>query len=194
MALSALADVKAILGVTGTAQDARITALIAGAEAQIARLTGLRFGVAEVVEDHPGAVATLGLRERPAVEIVGVLDLATGQTIAEDGYEFDATLGLLRRLPWGHAWDGASPPGPFADPLGFGPGAIRPRWRVSYDAGYAAMPEDLLLAVAEMVAASMAQQGGVTSVKDGDFAQSFSAPAGVPASAMVIMQGYMRVM
>lgn len=193
MALSALSDIKAVLGVSGTAQDARITALIAGAEATIARIAGLRFGVAEVVEDHAGGVATLALRASPAVEVVGVQDLVTGVTVNPESYELDTRLGLLRRLPFGLSWDGHRAPGPFADPLGFGPGAMRPRWRVSFDAGYSAMPEGLTLAVAEMVAASLTQQGGKSSEKDGDYAVSFSAPTGVPASAMAIIQGYVRV-
>jgi len=194
MTISALADVKAVLGVSGTDQDARLTALIAAAEAQIARITGLKLGVSEVVEDHTGGVATIALRARPAVEIVGVVDLSTGETISADGYALDAATGLLRRLPWGRTWDGARAAGPFADPQGYGPGAIRPRWRVSFDAGYAAMPDDLTLAVADMVAATMAQQGGKTSEKDGDYSVSFAATTGVPASAMATLQGYMRVM
>ena len=192
--MATIDDVKAILGVSGTDQDARLAAVIAGAQAAITRMTGVRFGVGEVVEDHPGGVATLALRAHPVVAIVGVEDLAGGGAVDAGGYELDAALGLLRRLPFGQTWSGARAPGPFLDPLGVGPGAIRPRWRVTFTAGYAAVPGDLLLAIADMVAATLGQQGGKTSEKDGDYAVSYSAPTGVPASAMAIISSYVRVM
>lgn len=193
MPLASLADVKAALGVSGSAEDARLGLLLASAEATIARATGLRFTVGEVTEDHAGGVATLALRARPVVSITSVTDLASGATIDPTGYTLSG--GLLRRLPFGSAWDGVKAAGPFLDPMGDGPGMVQPRWRVTMQAGYATAPGDLQGAAFEMVAAMRAAQGGMTSVKDGDFAASFApAAGGIPASVRAVIDAYRVVM
>ena len=194
MPLASLADTKAALGITGAAEDARLTALLASAEAQIARATGLSFTVAEHVEDHHGGVATLALRARPVVSITAVVDLATGETV--DAATYALSGDLLRRLPLGAQWGGFNRVSPFRDPRGDAPGSRQPRWRVTMQAGYATAPGDLQGAAFEIVAAMRAQQGGVSSVKDGDFAQSFAAApmSGIPASARAVIDAYRVVL
>ena len=194
MPIASLADTKAALGVSGSAEDARLTLLLASAEAAIARATGLSFTVAEHVEDHAGGVATLALRARPVVSITSVVDLASGATIDPAGYAL--TGGLLRRLPFGTAWDGVRAAGPFLDPMGDGPGMVQPRWRVTMQAGYATAPGDLQGAAFEMVATMRSAQGGKSSEKDGDYAVSFAtAPmGGIPASVRAVIDAYRVVM
>lgn len=192
MALASLSDVKAALGIAGTADDARLTLLIASAEAQIARMTGLRFSAGEVIEDHTGGRSTIALRARPALSITSVVDLASGAAIDETGYYLDTINGLLRRLPFGLAWDGVSLASPFLDPTGAGPGMAQPRWRVVFQAGYSTGPADLQGALFEMVASAAGSQGGKSSEKDGDYAVSYAAaPAGgIPASARAVIDSY----
>lgn len=195
MPLTSLSDVKAALGVSGSGEDARLTLLMAAAEATIARATGLMFTVGAVTEDHAGGVATLALRARPVVSITSVTDLASGTVLAAGDYALDTRLGLLRRMPYGFAWEGARAPGPFLDPLGDGPGAVRPRWRVVFQAGYATAPADLQGAAFEMIAAARGMQGGLASVKDGDFAASYApAMGGIPAAAQAVIDAYRVVM
>lgn len=196
MPIASLSDVKAALGISGAAEDARLTLLLASAEAAIARASGLSFTVAAHTEVHAGGVSTLYLRTRPVVSITSVTDLLSGAVIDPSGYALDTRLSVLRRLPFGTAWDGVRPAGPFLDPLGDGPGMVQPRWQVVFQAGYATAPGDLQGAAFEMVATMRAAQGGKSSEKDGDYAVSF-APApigGLPASVRAVIDSYAVVM
>lgn len=190
MAIISLSDAKAALGITGTARDAQITALLAGVSAMIETYAGRAFSQAAVTEYHFGGVASLPLRRYPVASIATVTDELTGSVVDSSGYEVQASTGLLRRLPWGSVWEGGHPASPFDRRFPAPEAANARRWKVAYTGGPVAAPADVQLAAFEVLGGMLKSQGGVASEKDGDYAVTFATTGGMPASAASILARY----
>lgn len=115
--LAALADLKAELGVTGSAQDARLTSLLRQASDTIETLCDRRFERRTLTETFaqplwPRTSRTLLLAAWPVIGDA-VVTLA-GTVLASTEYVLDADTGTLTRSsygigygsPWGYDWGG----------------------------------------------------------------------------------------
>ena len=173
MALATLAEVKALLGITHTDDDAQLTPLIAGASTLIERYTGATFAVTEFTEIHDGGVEALILERLPVVTVTSVTDRTAGATVTY--YETDPDTGMIYRGADGlgqRRWQGG-----------------RRRFEVAYTAGHDGAPDDVKQALAMIVAAMRENPAGMTAQKDGDY--SFSATGDtIPPGANAILMRY----
>ena len=192
MALAALFEVKDGLGITGTDDDAQITALLEPVSALIEREAGRAFSSATVTERHAGGDATIALRRWPVASITTVTDKATGNVLASDQYELEGETGLLRRLSIGSQW--AS--GRSRQIVYLREDVPVLRWEIIYVGGPATAPEDIKLALYKAIGASITGSGmaGLISEKDGDYSYvrsaMASAPGSLPPAAMAIVRSY----
>lgn len=141
--LVSLSDTKAHLQVTGTDDDATISALIARASAAITSYIGapvLAGSYRETVEAGHGQ-AYLILTRTPVTTVTGVT--VDGTALAAGGWRLDAASGLLARTS-----DSRSRPW-----------ETRAVVVVEYDAGYAEAPADIQQAALTLIAAAWAERG-----------------------------------
>ncbi len=192
MALDTLSGVKAGLGISNSDDDTQITALLEPMSALIEREAGRSFTSATVTERYLGGDPTIALRRYPVSSITTVTDKATSEELASDGYDLEATTGLLRRLPLGSQWAKTR-----AGQIFY----LREdvpvlRWEIIYVGGPSTVPEDIKLALYFAIGAAITGSGmsGMQSEKDGDYAYARAAAAGAPGSlppnAMAILKPY----
>lgn len=127
--LTTLAAVKQYQGIAGTDQDALIQSIIAEVSRKMARWMRREIGphtVAGELHDGTGASDVLLLRHFPVTAVSAVA--VDGEALAGGDFAFDAESGALYYQP-----GGSSSPWP----------AGRRNVSVTYDAGFAAVPEDL---------------------------------------------------
>lgn len=129
MSVLTLADAKRHLNISGGGHDIELQAVIDAAEAAIAERCGPLTSV-EQTERIRGGGTGLTLRETPVVSITSVTPVG-GSAVDLDNLDVDETAGVIE---WGSGarW-----------PVG--------RYDVVYQAGRATCPDDLLLAVRELV-------------------------------------------
>lgn len=149
MALTDAAKVKAYLGETGSGLDSILAALIPRVEARILTHLGrtrLESGaVTDEVHDGDDCREAIVLREWPATAVSSVTE--NGETLSASDYDLDVTRGRLYRLPSGLTYS----PGPWS--------CGRRNLVVSYTAGYATLPEDLVSAATVQVAWDVKRTG-----------------------------------
>ena len=189
MAIMDLSGVKAILGITDSARDDQIIAMLEPATALVERLSNRKWTNASRTERHEGGVQAIPLRVYPVSTVTTVTDKLTGSALASSGYEVEAATGLLYRLPYGAWWDGFAP-SPIFTTDGGGSAAFA-RWEIVYTGGPATVPGDVQFAFAEIVSSALTSQGGMQSEKDGDYSYT-RAPTrdGVPPSASAVLMRY----
>jgi uncharacterized phiE125 gp8 family phage protein len=149
MALDTLANVKVLLGVSGTGDDTLLDALRANAEGFIASHCGRDFGGGTFTEDHPGGGRVVFLKNYPVAAVTAVkVDAARGfgaETVLDPArYFVHADRGVVEAL------DGPFVPGRAGVRVagdGF-PGAVR----VEYTTATGAVPAAVLEAHAELIA------------------------------------------
>ena len=100
--LTLLATLKTELGITGTGEDTRLTALITRVSDEIARYCGRVFGKEEITETLPGVLAfRLVLSRTPLVSVTTVSNDGTALAAADWAIE-DREIGFLwRDVGWG---------------------------------------------------------------------------------------------
>lgn len=147
--LCQLADVHTYLGLTSTNEDANINALIAAASAWIEKYCNRTFEQAQYSEVRNGnGAAAMYLRQRPVTAVASVTvdgyAIPVPQSTTSYGYVFDASCVYIRAGIKGS-------PAPFNGAgLRFTRGVQN--IVVSYTAGYATIPPDLVQACVELVA------------------------------------------
>lgn len=139
----ALADLKALLGVTTAADDALLTLLEAAAAGFVARYTGRYFGAEKSVVEYPiGINGMLYLSEIPKANTLALETMSgtTGTAVAAAEY-------LLEGRTLHHVY-GVWSPSPRA-------------YRATYTAGYLvnAEPSEIRAAVLDLVATRYRQKG-----------------------------------
>jgi hypothetical protein len=154
MSLDTLANVKARLGVTTSADDALLAQLQDSADQWVAGFCQRDFGGGTYTEYHPGRAAVLVLRNYPVQTVTSVrVDPAYGfgveTTVPPSAYVVHAEFGMVQSLT-----------GPFA-PWSFcvGPTPARvPPWealpravQVVYSVATGAVPADVRAAYAELI-------------------------------------------
>lgn len=187
MGLVTLSDVKAALGVSGSDQDAKITALLDPVSGLVERLAGRSFTQATHTEYDDGGGFHLFVSVRPIASITSITDRRSGDVIASSEYDFDADEGSIIRLPYGAIWDRAPDPSAFLDG---NPTQERRRWKIVYVGGPATVPDDVKLAFYEIMSATLTSQGGKQSEKDGDYSYTMASGGPVPSSASMILKSY----
>ena len=192
-ALITLADAKTFLGITESAQDTLLEALIEAASEEIESLLQGTFVIQRtVVEEYEtprGALWSLDrfietgreyplgnspyffLRRRPIVSITSIVDPAA-TAIAASGYAIDEAKGLLYLTS---GW-----------PQAYGTAGQRSLWTITYIAGLVAdtanVPHRFRQACRLLVSESFARrQPGITSKKVGDLEIRYSDPADAQA-------------
>lgn len=191
----ALADLKTLLGVTGTSEDASLTLLEAGAVLFVQRYTGRYFGpVTELVEYPQASEGILWLRAEPRLDEYGepeslVIDRRSSiggdwEAVEETEYELDGREVHMSYWYW---------------PRG-------PRFvRVEYSAGYAddEVPADIKLAVVALIArarrALISGTGDKKSETIGGYSYTLADAADAPVpgaqglTALAILNTYRRI-
>ncbi len=163
MSIAMVADVKTHLSITGTDKDAVLTAIVAGAEANVVRLAkdaGILLVTEEVSEQLDGADSErLILSYRPVVAVSGVWvsearSFTDAAKIAETAYVVYARTGILRRVDGDDFPEGVQ------------------NVKVTYHAGYGeAAPADLTEGIVLLAAAIYGQVGkeGLSGERIGDY-------------------------
>jgi len=162
MAWLSLTEWKTLQGVTGTENDAQVTALLPLTEQAIEDWIGRKIEAADYVEDYDGYGTTeIVLRNRPVTEFGPVIQ-SPNRTFGEDPMDtsvlsMDPDSGVLSIDTGGGGYD----PFLFGSPADaiFHPG--KRTVRVEYTAGYLAanIPGDLKLLLAEVVSARLNSSG-----------------------------------
>lgn len=165
MSLTTLALAKEALQISHDRQDNYVQALLDGAESFIAEQLHVRFGAQDITEDLPNPSDTtvpiyynawnrsdgesfLLPSQRPINSLTTIVDL-WNDSAAESAQVIGA--GLLQRTDA----DGR--------PLGSWPWGAK-RYRVTYNAGYAALPAALQQAVLMLVNRAYSARGGETAM------------------------------
>lgn len=154
MALTTLTQVKTKLGISGTSEDAVLTALVAQADRAIKTWTRRSLESTSSVEYPRGyGTKTLRLREQPVTSVTEVrIDVTrvftSSLTLLTADVDYKLINGMLYRL--NGVWPAARENriGLLADALIPSDGVIK----VSYIGGYATLPDDLVLAADMLVA------------------------------------------
>ena len=193
MALATLAEVKALLGITGTGSDTRISALLGPMGAAIEAMLGRKIEARDYTEYHDGrGTPYLKLREQPAISVTSVHD-DPGRTWASDSllssgdYAVDLPNGEVRLIKWSGAnafiRDTEESPGYLDETLNV---------RVIYRAGYetADIPSELKLLLAELVQFQIntVSQSGLDSESIGAYSYT-KAPAALNMLAAISPMG-----
>lgn len=150
--LVSLSDVKATLGITGTNDDAAITALLAGADDAVAAYCGRAIRQASVTEHYNGGGPTIVVRSWPiaASPALVLTDRVNDAVVSTDTYEVDLETGQIRMKPaYGIFTRGIN------------------RWKVVYTGGYApgSVPGAIKVGIAKMIEAGL-QTAGLKSESD----------------------------
>ncbi len=168
MSLASLSDLKTHLGITVSDKDAALTALLAGAEANVVRLArdaGVLLVTEEVTEQLDGADSErLILSSRPVVSITGVWvsearDFTDSNKLAATACVVYSRIGILRRVDGDDFPEGAQ------------------NVKVTYRAGYGeTAPADLKEGIVVLAAALYGQIGkeGVQSETIGDYSYTLA--------------------
>lgn len=170
MALATLAEVKALLGITHTDDDAQLTPLVASASVAVERYTEATFARTDFTEIHDGGGEALILNRLPVVAIASVQDRTTGAAVSH--HDLDPATGMVYRRVDGlgqRRWEGG-----------------RRRFEVTYTAGHDGAPDDVKQALAMIVAASRENPAGMTAQKDGDYSFSATGSPLPPAAAAIL--------
>jgi hypothetical protein len=146
-----LADVKAYLGLTTTAEDAQITAMLGPAlrmaEAYCSRALVRRAIVETLFGD---GVDTFLVREAPILSVASIK--VGGQTQTLTDFYIDKNHGAIKWKSSGPAWpDNWSD---WGNAFGQSFNAFSGEVVVTYDAGYSTLPELVTQAIAEIVKVS----------------------------------------
>jgi uncharacterized phiE125 gp8 family phage protein len=152
-ALTSVADVKEILGITGTAQDNLITRNINYATKIILNYCGVSsFNSTAYVEYYDGIGGNeLVLRNKPVITMTSVEwrdeagNNASFTTLDAEDYFVDTDAGIIKAL------------------VNFG--SSFHSWKIAYTAGYATIPDDLAEACARMAAFVTENGTAGTSIK-----------------------------
>jgi len=98
-----LADAKAALRITSTANDAKISRKVASIEADIERVIGGPIITRQITErvEMTGGYTALVLRKRPVVSVVSITSVASGGTVPVTDLDIDPVANVVRRkLGW----------------------------------------------------------------------------------------------
>lgn len=171
------ADIKTMLGISGSAQDAKIALLAPQAQALIERAIGRTLEQATYTETYDGRGApTLILKHRPVASITSIKDSLSrdwaGTTAMDSsGYAFQADEGIVTLDPGASDWPEDWPlAGRFSDG--------NQNVQVVYVAGYlaASIPADILGLVVDLVAAKLnaGAKAGLKSESLGDYSYTLA--------------------
>ena len=152
-ALTSVADVKELLGITGATQDNLITRNINYATKIILNYCGVTsFRSTAYVEYYDGIGGNeLVLRNRPVITMTSVQwrdeagNNASFETLDSEDYFVDTDAGIIKSL--------------------IDLGGSFHTWKISYTAGYASIPDDLAEACARMAAYMLENGTAGTSIK-----------------------------
>jgi uncharacterized phiE125 gp8 family phage protein len=191
-ALCTLTDVKAYLRIADGAQDAVINYLIPKASAFLERQCSRIFASATYSETRNGNGAdSMGLRQIPVTAVASVsvdgVSIPAAPDAVSTGFVFDEDTLYIRRGNRGLS-------SPFGGvPLCFNRGIQN--IALSYTAGYATIPDDLVQACVELVAWKMKKSSRIDS-KSETLAQQTVAydMSDVPAGCASIISRYSRTM
>ena len=191
----ALADLKTLLGVTGTSEDASLTLLEAGAVEFAQRYTGRYFGPVVVLVEYPRVYAgVMWLRAEPRLDEYGepetlLIERRSSQggeweIVDVDDYEVDGREIHLSAWYWPR-----------------GPRLVRVEYEAGYESGEE--PADIRLAIVGLVARARRSLISGTGDKKSETIGGYSytladaADATVPGSegltALAILNTYRRV-
>lgn len=182
MALMTAADVKGMLGITGVAQDAQITALLAPSQASLERMIGLKIEATSYVEDHDGlgrdsiVVDHAPIVNDPAYPVVVKDDLdrifPAGSVVASTLLAIDYAAGIIT-IDTSSSLIGWTTFGG-SDIFRDGNRNVR----VSYKGGYLAanLPADLKLILAEIIGLSLnrIRSAGLQSESIGSYSKTLA--------------------
>jgi hypothetical protein len=162
MSVLALADARAYLNIAGTDRDVDLALVIAAAEAVITKKCGPLTSVA-VTERVRGGGPGLVLRQTPVVSLTSVTPVGgSAYTLAD--LDLDTSAGVIE---WGSGTSFASG-----------------RYDVVYQAGRSTCPDDLLMAIRELVRHLWRTQRGPTRRPGSEPSESVSNT--VPGAAYVL--------
>lgn len=193
MAFTTLTEVKTFLGITGTDDDARITALIPPTEAFIEKLLGIciekRTGIEEF---HDGRARREQILDcRPVIQVTNLNDdpnrvWPTGTDIQASRYTVNKGAGVVALDPFDPDFPITGIPGVFQ--IG------NRNVRVTYDAGYepADVPPDLKYLVALFIAGALNadDKAGLASETIGRYNYSLGSVETLSASGQAILRAY----
>lgn len=134
MSVVPLSDVKAHLEITTSTDDTKIQGFIDSAEAIIAKRVG-PLSPTTVTDRVPGATGPLSLRSRPVISLTSVTP-SYGSDLDVTRLDVDPLTGLV-------AYQGY-----YSSFVSYFPMAW---YSVTYQAGYAELPDDIVLAIKEQV-------------------------------------------
>lgn len=170
MSVLDLTDAKAYLNIVGDASDTELTAFIAAAEAAVAQEVG-PLSTSTVTKRVPGYAWNLYLPVYPAVSLTSVTVVGSATTLTVSDLYLDKDSGQV-------SYNGGS---------FFGASA----YDVTYVAGRASMPADLLMAVRKMLRVMWVDQRRPSSKQGGEDAVQFSAQVGsLPSDVLMLTRPY----
>lgn len=191
MSLTTISVIKTQLGISGTDEDAKLTQMLAQADALIKRYCDLQFESATFTEFYSGnGSQTLVLNQRPVQSITtlhedadGYFGDGTGAFSADDlltaGEDYvlnrdtnsateESRSGIVFRI--GTVWH--RPSARLAGLLSTVPGLSMGNIKVVYVAGYATVPADVALACIQMV--SMLRENSIVGGKQQESYEDYS--------------------
>ena len=171
MALTTLTDYKAFNGITGTANDTALGAIVTAVNAKVARYLDRTIETGTFTEFYSGTGGeTLRLKNYPITSITSVEerdDSGSYTTLDSGEYRFNSASGLLFRIGARAGIVRSS----FEDDAPRARVGIWPCWadgfdnyRVVYVGGFAAVPADLQMAIYTVIDEVVASRGRGTSV------------------------------
>jgi hypothetical protein len=158
MSIVTLALAKEFLEITHTAQDNVVQMLLNGAEDYLSKRLGVHFASSEYIEEVDGGAEWLFLKHLPVSAVESVVDLWS------DDAELSCKLINNSRLIYADA---------VGVPLGKWPKGER-RYRVTYTAGHAAMPDIVKTVVCMLVRRAYEARGGEASVSAAGASMNFA--------------------
>lgn len=181
--LCVVSDVKSYLGLSDSSHDALLASLIAAASEAIENYCRRRFATMQYTEYRDGSDSALLLLDHSPIQSISEIresanrDFERADPLDEEDYVFYAHEGLLLRTS------------------GIFPEGLR-NVRVTYTAGYAAVPADVQHACVALVAAwfNRGHQGGdgLESEQLGDYSARYSSYS-LPPEATALLIPYLEL-